>query len=932
MATSDKYTNLPGVKVTYEDGNLTAGNQQLSANTQSILLIGSAVDGPVGEPISVGNIGIKAADKLFGGLLDRRTGEPVKASLIRGMYEALSAGNEDIRLLRIDGASARTELRAEDIARSIGQFLDYAEGNAAFAVNLNVPLNGELVDVIKVETVDGEGNKKAVSNAVDYLTRTSGAEKAHILANKMAPGVEVVVTYNYETRNYALVPATNEAGLPDYNDPDYTLTRDANDTHYFYSARKNWSNKLESGHIPTVTVQDVTSGAVYTIPSMTPSGDYIYRIGKGQTANPLTDAWSEADYAAGGVFFTSAYDNEVSKGVYPSITGNVIVTVEYAWYTPLNTEGEATTRVPGADAVYDLNYVPQVNGFVVYAMQGNTRIELTEGINYSYSALSKKITIYAGSAPVGSQLYASYLTSLSTVDNPYLVVEGKYPGTIYGNLADFYNESSIYGVSVKVENDPQYLANKDKIITFYKPAEKRLSTKDLALVYKTADLEKAKVRTLRDFVNHVNNDPMNNIVVLTCESAFGAVPIRGLFQTLDGDAVAPQYLGQEAPGVMKEDPLGEKNTASRYPWIGNDGIYDLTNEEQTKKLYDRLGGVYAPNAVGESKLAVQGVYSSLENYVVDVIVLIDAYANTIVDSEEPTKNFATQLAQHCAVVTAKTWETIGVIGVSPALESTLTSVQEYVDVLSGEIAVEEIPAARRALYAGIGVRLDYDNSHYMYNEVTHEFVLDDNSNKIDIGRYVNVVFGPELGQTNDKIGNYITNGATVYGSLITTLNAEVSTTNKALNSVTGLRYILSEAQHNQLSGARYVTFDRKIFSGNSGASARFIVKDGVTAALSVSDYQRLSTLRITHAAVQLIRTKAEPFIGLPNGLAQRNALSAEIQAGLDKLKEKGVVQRFSFTIYSSVQDAVLGNAYIALELVPAFETRRFLTSVVLKAQ
>jgi hypothetical protein len=110
-----------------------------------------------------------------------------------------------------------------------------------------------------------------------------------------------------------------------------------------------------------------------------------------------------------------------------------------------------------------------------------------------------------------------------------------------------------------------------------------------------------------------------------------------------------------------------------------------------------------------------------------------------------------------------------------------------------------------------------------------------------------------------------------------------------------------------------------------------VVKDGVTGALATSDYTRLSTVRITHTAVQIVRQAADPFIGQPNGLAQRNSLSAEIQASLDRLKELGVLQRFTFTIYSSIQDAVLGNAFITLELVPQFETRKFLTSVVLKA-
>lgn len=346
-------------------------------------------------------------------------------------------------------------------------------------------------------------------------------------------------------------------------------------------------------------------------------------------------------------------------------------------------------------------------------------------------------------------------------------------------------------------------------------------------------------------------------------------------------------------------------------------------------LYNKLGGTYEVDEDGDNRMTSQGVYSRLENYAVDVIVLADAYANTVIDPLVPAKNFATQLAQHCAVVTAKTWETVSVIAMAPALETRLLDIQEYVDISTGKSV--KLSDEKKKAYEHAGIRLDYVNTHSMYNEATMELILNEEGEPIDVGRYVNVVFGPEVGLTSDKVGNYVVPGATAYSALITTLNPEVATTNKTLPSVFGLRYRLSEAQHNQLVGGRYVTFDSKVFSSGSGSGTNIVVKDGVTAARASSDYGRLSTLRIVHASVQLVRRKADPFIGLPNGLAQRNALSAEIQAGLDALKENGVLQRFVFTVFSSAQDRVLGNAFITLELVPQYEVRKFNTSVVLKA-
>ncbi|WDI05127.1 hypothetical protein PUW25_25300 (plasmid) [Paenibacillus urinalis] len=922
MATTEKYENLPGVKVTYEDGQLFTGSSQQTATTQSKLIIGSAVDGPTGEPVSVRELGIKEVDKLFGGMLDRTTKEPNGSSLVRGMYESILAGNDDIRLIRVDGKSAQTVLNAKDLARATEQFLDYAKGNTAFSANLSIPENGRFVGEITVSEIDKDtGVSKVIANAIRNVDASiAGQEKAYFYADKMRPGNTVKMSFDYENYVYTMVPKADEGGIPDYTDPDYTLNRDVQENHYFYSSRRNWSDKLESGHVPVVVVKDNTTGVVATISSTTPAGELIYRVGKGfNAANPLTDAVSASDYKDGGIFFTAAYDAEVAKGVYPDITGNVTVTVEYAWYSSFANKTEVTATVPGQDTPYNLNYTPMSDQFSIFYMEGQNKV-VVDPAGYGLDISDKQVTIFAGAVPVGVQLYAGYKTSSNTASDPKLFVYGKYDGEVYGSLTDQYDPTTLRGVRVEIQVDPEDPAGVEKIIIFHKPTEKKLTSQDNALRYKTKAL--TAVRTLRQLVQYVNTDPNNNVVRLFCPNEFGSVRVQGLLET------APMYLGEESPGVIKEDPTQAIDSPDRFPWLGQNGLFDPTKPADMAKLYEKLGGTYESDGFGNIKLTSQGIYNRLENYAVDVIVLVDAYANSIIDPLAPEKNFATQLAQHCAVVTAKTYETIGVISMAPALESTLLAVQEYVDIATGVETL--ITDERKKTYENAGIRLDYVNMHSMFNEATHEYVLNEKGETIDVGRYVSVVFGPEVGLTSDQVGNYVAPGALVYGSLITTLNAEVATTNKQLPSVYGLRYRLSEGQHDQLIGGRYVTFDTKAFS-TTGTNRAVSVKDGVTAARPNSDYGRLSTIRITHLSVQLVRRKAEPYIGLPNGLAQRNALSAEIQAGLDALKENGVLQRFNFVIFSSAADQVLGNAFITLELVPQFELRKFNASVVLKA-
>lgn len=899
---TERYENLPGVQVNYEDGNLFTGNRELAANTQSLLLIGTAVDGPVGEPVSVREIGVREAENLFGSLVDRRTKRPHDATLVRSMYEAIEAGNEDVRLLRISGRSAKTELKAKDLGRILEQFLDYADGNTAFDLTIQLPEDSVFVGINKVEELEADGNVKSinVNSVVDRVDQDN--HKVFFYADKMRPGNTVRVHYEYEQRDYTLVPAQDEQGNPDYSDPDYTLTQDVNNDHYFYSSRKNWSDQLISGHIPIVTIKDNQSGNAYTINSTDPSGNYIYRVGKGQVDDPLQDPWSEQDYKDGGIFFTSAYDARVETGEYPDLNGDITVYCEYAYYQAVVGSDVAEKKIPGVAVDYTLEYKPTADEFSVYYVQGGQKVELQEGKDYSLSIANMTVTLTAGAAPVGAQLFASYKTSSVTDKDPVLVVEGKYPGEVYGSLEDRYDKSSIRGVSVQIytDPDPSNVTGEEKVIVFKKPEEKRLTYNDHQLIYQTAKMP--QIKTLRQFINYVNNDPANNVVELSSE--YGDVPVQGLIPT-DGEI----FLGQEAPGVLKEDPIYPIEDARRYPWLGDNGIFDITSHADMQEMYDLLGGKYEVDSNGNPQLVEQGIYNRLENYVVDVIVLLDAYADTVIDPLMPDKNFATQLAQHCAIVSSKTWETLGVIGVSPAKNASLLGIQEHIDNLTKE-----------------GV-----NEHYMYNEATHDQILNSEGDRIDIGRYIQVVFGPEIGLYNDKIGSYVTSGATVYAALITTLSPEVATTNKEVGVVQGLRYNLSEAQHNQLVGGRYVTFQRKTVPTNSGLVNQIVVKDGVTAALPNSDYNRLSTMRIVFSTIQMIRRRAEPFIGLPNGIAQQNALSAEIQAGLDRLKENGVLQGFQFTIFSSAQDKVIGNAMVNLELVPAFELRKIVTNVALRA-
>ena len=205
--------------------------------------------------------------------------------------------------------------------------------------------------------------------------------------------------------------------------------------------------------------------------------------------------------------------------------------------------------------------------------------------------------------------------------------------------------------------------------------------------------------------------------------------------------------------------------------------------------------------------------------------------------------------------------------------------------------------------------------------------VDSRNVKVDAGAYLNVFTTPlrAVGtQTSAQaltVGASLSNtsrntgGAHAYAGLITSLAPQSSTTNKKMDGVIQLK-LLSAKQANDLTGMRHVT----MYSRSTGLT----VASGVTGAHNVSkyvrsDYVRLTTVRTVHAAVDLIRSVANKYIGEPNNAPQMNALDAEIDQVLLSMKGSGALNAYTFSISSTPDQRVLGELDVNLTLVPAFE-------------
>lgn len=330
------------------------------------------------------------------------------------------------------------------------------------------------------------------------------------------------------------------------------------------------------------------------------------------------------------------------------------------------------------------------------------------------------------------------------------------------------------------------------------------------------------------------------------------------------------------------------NSAGEYLVGGENGI-GVSKVE----MFEALSG----KRDEQGYLIEQGAYQLLENYTCDWVVPLGVYA----DDKLPGRyqSFAYELGLFCSVLSYRNKMTLGIIGMTPCRDTSLAGVQKHVEKM-----------------------LAYKNIYLMRDDKGN-IILDGNGNPIDLGMFLSVVGGADPVFQNASSGRYSGDIAVAYAGINGVLAPQSAPTNKVLKGAKGLRFSLSNKQHNDLLGNRIVTFKLK---GDS-----VVAVDGVTAAMPSSDYTRLSTAKVVREVVDQLREVSEPFIGQPNTIEQRNALSSALSKRLSTLTTQGMLVSYEFQVIATQADQVLGQCRIELTLIPPQELRRITTVVGLRA-
>lgn len=384
-------------------------------------------------------------------------------------------------------------------------------------------------------------------------------------------------------------------------------------------------------------------------------------------------------------------------------------------------------------------------------------------------------------------------------------------------------------------------------------------------------------------------------------SKSGSADQSVIFSTLDfttfGEMVEAinTYSGifKATTATPNEDSL-ELNNIEEFFRRGEDGI-NVTKEE----MFEALSGKRDLNGYLE-KL---GAYQILENYQVDWVVPVGVYA----DEQMIMRNqdFAYELALFCAISSFRNKTTLGVIGMKPLNDTSLASIQAHANYLKSF------------------------NHTYFMKDANGNNITDSEGNPIDLGHFISIVGGPEPLINSNVLSMRECFGPVMYAALNSILMPQSSPMNKKVPGTIGLKYSFSNSQLDSIVGNRIVTFGLKSSARGGFIQGAFVI-DGPTSARVGSEYGRITTLKILREVSDHIREVSDPFIGEPNTIESRNALSAAIAKRLDNLLTIGMYSDYSFNI---VVDSSIGNldaAKIELGLTPPNELRQITTIVGLK--
>lgn len=191
MASAARYPNLPSVNFVTIDGQLVAVQDR--PLTQSVLVIGPALDGPVNTVIPLNTLG--DVESVYGKMVFNSTyvgpqGQTTGYSgngLVKAVREVSAGGCADIRMLRVGGVSASGTLFFDNIIATTGNvFVSGVSGYINAVASNGGRLYNQVNLVFTSSSVSGSltinmPSAKGPSLVFNYLNTTSGTTVSQLI-------------------------------------------------------------------------------------------------------------------------------------------------------------------------------------------------------------------------------------------------------------------------------------------------------------------------------------------------------------------------------------------------------------------------------------------------------------------------------------------------------------------------------------------------------------------------------------------------------------------------------------------------------------------------------------------------------------------------------------------------------------------------------
>jgi hypothetical protein len=261
------------------------------------------------------------------------------------------------------------------------------------------------------------------------------------------------------------------------------------------------------------------------------------------------------------------------------------------------------------------------------------------------------------------------------------------------------------------------------------------------------------------------------------------------------------------------------------------------------------------------------------------------------DNVASSNSYLRRVADHCMDITDRSHPVFAVMGVHPFVNTANPG--------------PDLTAAQQATYLGTFAGL-WSRNDPSWNNGAYVIVT---ASEIRPLAYTNSERNAEL-----PTGYFgFSNGAGMLAGTLAQLPEESAATGKVVFNVdnNGLRYNPTRTQQQNL-----INFGLMPVAKDFNRIPRWV--DSATYARDGSDYRRMTTLRISYAAILSVRDVSQSFIGEALSLQHRNAFETAISSRLRNMQTAGVLLSSDFrTSY----DLTTNSADVELILQPAAELR-----------